>query len=79
MCIRDRNTITDIMNTARPGTIIVDMGSTSPYVIKELHATAQKKGFHLLDSPVSGGETGANGGSLVIMSGGCLLYTSRCV
>ena len=65
-----KNTITDIMNTARPGTIIVDMGSTSPYVIKELHATAQKKGFHLLDSPVSGGETGANGGSLVIMSGG---------
>ncbi len=63
-------TITDIMNTARPGTIIVDMGSTSPYVIQELHATALEKGFHLLDSPVSGGETGANGGSLVIMSGG---------
>ena len=33
-------------------------------------SAAQKKGFHLLDSPVSGGETGANGGSLVIMSGG---------
>ena len=63
-------TITDIMNTARPGTIIVDMGSTSPYVIQELHTTALEKGFHLLDSPVSGGETGANGGSLVIMSGG---------
>ena len=63
-------TISDIMNIAKPGTTIVDMGSTSPYVIKELHATALEKGFHLLDAPVSGGETGANGGTLVIMSGG---------
>ena len=30
-------TITEIMETARPGTTIVDMGSTSPYVIQELH------------------------------------------
>ena len=45
-------------------------GSTSPYVIQELHAAAVEKGFHLLDSPVSGGETGANGGTLVIMCGG---------
>lgn len=65
-----KSTITEIMDTARPGTIIVDMGSTSPYIIRELHAAACDKGFHLLDSPVSGGETGANGGTLVIMSGG---------
>ncbi len=63
-------TITDIMNTAKPGTIIVDMGSTSPYIIQGLHKTALEKGYHLLDSPVSGGETGAVGGTLVIMSGG---------
>ena len=31
---------------------------------------AVEKGFYLLDSPVSGGETGANGGTLVIMCGG---------
>lgn len=48
-------TITEIMETARPGTTIVDMGSTSPYVIQELHAAAVEKGFYLLDSPVSGG------------------------
>ena len=63
-------TITEIMETARPGTTIVDMGSTSPYVIQELHSTAVEKGFRLLDSPVSGGEAGANGGTLVIMCGG---------
>ena len=43
-------TITEIMETARPGTTIVDMGSTSPYVIQELHAAAVEKGFYLLDS-----------------------------
>lgn len=31
---------------------------------------ALKKNIHVIDSPVSGGETGANGGSLVIMCGG---------
>ena len=63
-------TITEIMETARPGTTIVDMGSTSPYVIQALHAAAVEKGFRLLDSPVSGGEAGANDGTLVIMCGG---------
>lgn len=63
-------TVTEIMQEARPGTIIVDMGSTSPYIIQELHQQALEKGFQLLDSPVSGGETGANAGTLVIMCGG---------
>lgn len=62
--------MTEIMEFAKPGTTLVDMGSTSPYVIQELHAAALEKGFHLLDSPVSGGEAGANGGTLVIMCGG---------
>lgn len=63
-------TVADIINTAKPGTVIVDMGSTAPYIIKELHEEALKKNIHVLDSPVSGGEIGANEGSLVIMCGG---------
>ena len=62
--------MTEILEFAKPGTTLVDMGSTSPYVIQELHSTAVEKGFRLLDSPVSGGEAGANGGTLVIMCGG---------
>lgn len=65
-----KNTITEIMATAKPGTTIVDMGSTSPYVIQDLYKQANEKGFHLLDSPVSGGKTGADAGTLVIMCGG---------
>ena len=46
------------------------MGSTS-YVIQDLHKTALEKGeFHLLDSPVSGGEIGRQRRLLVIMCGG---------
>lgn len=63
-------TLSEIMETARPGTILVDMGSTSPYTIKEMYQQACAKGFHLLDSPVSGGETGADSGMLAIMCGG---------
>ena len=63
-------TITEIMETARPGTTIVDMGSTSPYVIQELHAAAVEKGFYLLASPVSGGNPMAIAGTLAIMTGG---------
>lgn len=65
-----KDTIQDIIRIAQPGTTIVDMGSTSPYVIQELHKEAAEKGLRLLDSPVSGGKTGADAGTLVIMCGG---------
>ena len=45
-------TITEIMETARPGTTIVDMGSTSPYVIQELHAAAVEKGFYVVSDEI---------------------------
>lgn len=65
-----RATISEIISAAKPGTVIVDMGSTAPHIIQELHAMANEKGLHLLDSPVSGGKTGADDGTLVIMCGG---------
>jgi 2-hydroxy-3-oxopropionate reductase len=65
-----KTTLTEIMKTARPGTILVDMGSTSPYLIREMYQKARENGFYLLDSPVSGGETGADSGTLTIMCGG---------
>ena len=65
-----QSTVHEIMKTAKPGTILVDMGSTSPYLIQELYAIALERGFHLLDAPVSGGKSGADEGTLVIMCGG---------
>lgn len=65
-----QKTVREAITKTKPGQILVDMGSTSPKVIRELYAEALEKGIMLLDSPVSGGEQGAKDGSLVIMCGG---------
>lgn len=65
-----RSTIMAIMETAKEGTIIVDMGSTAPHLIRELAGQMKEKKLHLLDAPVSGGQAGAESGELVIMAGG---------
>lgn len=65
-----KNTVDEILATARPGTIVCDMGSTSPYIVRELHDLAIEKEIYLLDTPVSGGKVGADNGTLAIMCGG---------
>lgn len=64
------STVREIIKKAKPGTIIVDFSSTAPGVIRTLFSLAKEAGMELLDSPVSGGETGAIAGTLVVMSGG---------
>lgn len=55
---------------AKPDTILVDLGSTSPILTRQLYGKLLESKIHLLDSPVSGGEEGAINGELVIMCGG---------
>ncbi len=62
--------VTEITRLCPAGTIVVDTGSSSPALIRKLYAMAGEKGISLVDSPVSGGETGAVEGSLVLMAGG---------
>ncbi|SBV91384.1 2-hydroxy-3-oxopropionate reductase [uncultured delta proteobacterium] len=62
--------VATILGEGRAGTVIVDTGSTATALIQELAAKARAKGMELIDSPVSGGETGAIAGTLVLMSGG---------
>lgn len=59
-----------LLETARPGTIIVDMSSISPIVSREISAECAGKDVRLLDCPVSGGEPKAVDGTLAIMAGG---------
>lgn len=49
---------------------IVDMTTSSPKVALEIAQAASKEGISSLDAPVSGGDTGAKGGTLAIMVGG---------
>ncbi|MBQ6116790.1 MAG: NAD(P)-dependent oxidoreductase [Oscillospiraceae bacterium] len=64
------SSVESILSAAKPGTIIVDLSSTAPSLIRELSKKAAEKGLHLLDSPVSGAEARAADGTLVIMCGG---------
>ncbi len=52
------------------GLIVVAMGTHHPAAMPPLAATCAARGVRLLDAPVSGGEIGANEGSLSIMAGG---------
>jgi 2-hydroxy-3-oxopropionate reductase len=52
------------------GSIVVDMGTTSPAYTRQLAGRLAARGINLIDAPVSGGEAGAIAGTLSIMAGG---------
>ena len=57
-------------STCKPGSVFVDHTSASAKIAEELYLEASKKGFSFLDAPVSGGQIGAEKGTLTIMVGG---------
>jgi 3-hydroxyisobutyrate dehydrogenase-like beta-hydroxyacid dehydrogenase len=59
-----------IFASAKPGSVIVDHTTTSAIVARELAAAAQQHGLYFLDAPVSGGQAGAQKGTLTVMVGG---------
>ena len=59
-----------ILANARPGTLVIDMTTTSPRLAQRIYTEAASKGLLALDAPVSGGDTGARAGTLSIMVGG---------
>jgi 3-hydroxyisobutyrate dehydrogenase len=50
--------------------IFIDHTTASADVARELFALANKSEFHFIDAPVSGGEIGAQNGTLTVMCGG---------
>jgi 2-hydroxy-3-oxopropionate reductase len=54
----------------RTGSIVVDMGTTSPTFTRQVANRLAERGIDLIDAPVSGGEAGAIAGTLAIMAGG---------
>lgn len=55
---------------AAPGTVVVVMGTVSPVGVVEWAKALAAQGFELVDAPVSGGDVGAQDGTLSIMVGG---------
>ena len=54
----------------KPGTIIIDHTTTSASLAREMHKIFEEIECHYLDAPVSGGQSGADNGSLTVMVGG---------
>src|SRR5919201_3215446 len=54
---------------AQPGTVYVDLSTSSPTLIRRIHAVLGQRGVRVADAPVSGGVTGAEEASLQVMVG----------
>jgi 2-hydroxy-3-oxopropionate reductase len=59
-----------VLEGLKEGALIVDMSTISPVVTRELAEKLEERGATMLDAPVSGGEPGAQQGTLAIMVGG---------
>ena len=53
-----------------PGAIAIDHTTASTEIARELNAAAEARGANALDAPVSGGQSGAENGTLTVMAGG---------
>ncbi|NOS99022.1 MAG: NAD(P)-dependent oxidoreductase [Phycisphaerales bacterium] len=54
----------------RSGGLAIDMSTVSPETARRVDEAVRRRGGSFLDAPVSGGKTGAEAGTLVIMAGG---------
>jgi 3-hydroxyisobutyrate dehydrogenase-like beta-hydroxyacid dehydrogenase len=65
-----RQIIDEIKGLIKPGTIVIDHTTTSAKLANEMNNILVKQGSYFLDAPVSGGEAGAQQGTLSVMVGG---------
>jgi 3-hydroxyisobutyrate dehydrogenase len=61
---------TDWAAAAAPGSVLVDLSTNSPAVVRELGARLAGTGHHLVEAPLTGGAIGAEKRMLVFMMGG---------
>ena len=58
------------LSGCEPGNVLVDMTTSRPALAQEIFEAAKLVGVHSIDAPVSGGDVGAQNGTLSIMIGG---------
>ena len=59
-----------LFKSAKTNCVYIDNTTASAEIARELYKKAKGEGFHFLDAPVSGGQAGAENGSLTVMIGG---------
>ena len=84
VCISDTPDVEEVIfgpsgmaGNARKGSLIVDHSTISPSVTREIAEKLRKQGVGFADAPISGGPSGANEGTLMIMAGGEAEYVER--
>jgi 3-hydroxyisobutyrate dehydrogenase-like beta-hydroxyacid dehydrogenase len=77
LCVGNDEDVKDIINgksgiidALNPGSIIVDHTTTSAELAKEMNEVLLLKNCFFIDAPISGGQLGAESGTLSIMAGG---------
>jgi 3-hydroxyisobutyrate dehydrogenase len=65
-----RGVVTEALPALPAGAILVDHTTTSAKLARELAALAASSGQAFVDAPVSGGQAGADNGTLSVMAGG---------
>ncbi len=59
---------TGLLAALKPGATIIITATIHPSEVKEMEKPLSLKGVHLIDSPVSGGKSGADNGTLTMMA-----------
>ncbi|WP_274650589.1 NAD(P)-dependent oxidoreductase [Paenibacillus humicola] len=59
-----------IVANAKPGSIVIDMTTSTPSLARRIYEAAKANNIRALDAPVSGGDVGAREARLTIMVGG---------
>jgi 3-hydroxyisobutyrate dehydrogenase len=75
MCVTDQKAAEEVLFSAdgvASGTarLVVDFSSIAPASARDFAVRLREKSIHFIDAPVSGGVSGAQKGTLVIMAGG---------
>jgi 3-hydroxyisobutyrate dehydrogenase len=73
-----RAVVLDALPGLAPGSVVIDMSSSSPVGTRELGARLAQHGIAMVDAPVSGGARKAADGSLSVMVGGDTATAARC-
>lgn len=67
-----------MIDAMSPGTILIDMSSSSPMGTKKLGQMLASREIQMVDAPVSGGVPKAKSGELAIIAGGRAEVVERC-
>lgn len=68
-----------VYDGGREGLIVIDMSTISPSATRDFAKSLAEKELYFLDAPVSGGDVGAQKGTLTIMVGGNEAVYQKCL